>query len=68
MADKKKEKKILQNSHSICHECATSRGAKCDRAVTCWRGECCLCKRIKSCCAVTDYHWPKKYDIGYVFD
>lgn len=61
-------KRRLKESYSICFECARRYQGAGSGPVTCWSGECCICEQVKQCCAVSDFHWPKRYEIGYVFD
>lgn len=54
--------KALSSDGSICSNCAKKYGAiwpKCHCA-TFWSGQCYICRKETSCCAVSDYDWPDK--------
>jgi|GEM_PF-4404017 len=53
----------------ICLDCATKMGGKGDlHGVTCHVDKCEYCRKLKSLCAVSDYHWPKNYLVKHEFD
>ena len=67
---KKTLKKKLKEAKSICWECAQDNGATMDSGAcnTFWHDECDICIKKRSCCAVTDWKWPKEVGVSYVWD
>lgn len=56
---------------SICFDCANANGgvwpmyrakdgSEYGHGATCWGGECGVCKKETSCCALSDWEWPGK--------
>jgi|GEM_PF-4393182 len=61
-------KQKLKDGYFICFDCAKKHGAKSTGPNTCSSQKCSVCEEIKTCNAVTDWHWPKDLKIGYVWD
>lgn len=59
----------LAEGYWICFTCAKELGAKTDgRPHTVSMQTCTICKEVKACNSKTDWHWPKGYNIIYVWD
>jgi len=54
--------KALESDGSICHSCAEKYGGAWPdgHCATMWGGQCYICLRKTSCCAVSDWDWPNK--------
>jgi len=67
------KKEMLKNlkaehAYSICGKCGKKLGGKCDGVHTYWRGVCDICEEQESCNAITDWVFPKKYGVKYIWD
>ena len=59
---------LLKDAGYICYDCAHALGGKMVGANTMHAGWCDVCKNPGTLAAVTDYRWPKRVGIRYVFD
>lgn len=63
----KKPKTPLPHS-TICFDCAKKIGGKAEGAFTVSMSICPYCKQEKGTSTITDYHWPKEYNVRYIWD
>lgn len=66
---KEELKKRLHEQYWTCFDCADKYGAESDGGChTCSVQTCGLCGEKKTCNAITDWYWPKEFNVGYIWD